>query len=104
MIRYIPILFLCFSCSAFVKSLPLVAQAANLVCDSLKEAEKFSLQVESVKQSIENENYKEALYQAKSLLLFYDSLPSENKTDPSDVEFMNHLRSLISLLENLNVH
>lgn len=91
--NYLGILLLCFACAG-LPSLPKLAQAAGLVCDSLQEFEHFSAGVESVKQSLERQDYKAAHKQAKSLWVEYQNHP--------ETEGMEELRSLLALLETLN--
>jgi hypothetical protein len=86
------IILLCFAC-AELASLPKLAQAANIVCDSLNEFEHFSAGVHSVKQSLERKDYKAALEQAKSLHTQYQNHP--------ETEGMEELRSLVTLLDTL---
>ncbi len=92
-ISYLAIAMLCFACAS-LPSLPKLAEAANIVCDSLTEFEHFAAGVESVKQSLERQDYKAALEQAKALWVEYQNYP--------ETEGLEELRSLITLLETLN--
>jgi hypothetical protein len=91
--NHLGILLLCFACAG-LPQLPKLAEAANIVCDSMSEFEHFSVGVESVKQSLERQDYKAAHEQAKSLWTEYQNHP--------ETEGMEELRSLIALLETLN--
>lgn len=90
---YLTIALLCFACAG-LPSLPKLAEAAGIVCDSLQEFEHFKTGVESVKQSLERQDYKAAHEQAKSLWVEYQNYP--------ETEGLEELRSLLALLETLN--